>query len=153
MTVSVMKEGDEFDYAGAHIRMLAPGRDQVTGSMRANDDCLVFTASFGGTTALLEGDAEKPAERRVVGEHPEASRLKVAHQPAVEEHIGRTARDDPSSLCCHLRRGKNVYGHPRREVLERLQRAGIVYISHRRGRCNQFLSGRESVSPSVAIIQ
>ena len=50
--------------------MLAPGRDQVTGSMRPNDDCLVFTAAFGGTTALLEGDAERPAERRVVEEHP-----------------------------------------------------------------------------------
>ena len=47
--------------------------------MRPNDDCLVFTATLGGTTALLEGDAERPVERRVVGEHPEAMLLKVAH--------------------------------------------------------------------------
>jgi competence protein ComEC len=52
MKVSVKKEGDEFDYGGAHFHMLAPGRDQITGSMRPNDDCLVFTATFGGTTAL-----------------------------------------------------------------------------------------------------
>ena len=68
--ISVKKEGDEFDYGGAHFHMLAPGRDQVTGLMRPNDDCLVFTATFRGTTALLEGDAERPAERRVVEEHP-----------------------------------------------------------------------------------
>ncbi|MGA9904641.1 MAG: ComEC/Rec2 family competence protein, partial [Terriglobales bacterium] len=60
MAVSVKKEGDEFDYGGAHFTMLAPGRDQITGLMRPNDDCLVFTAAFGGTTALLEGDAERP---------------------------------------------------------------------------------------------
>jgi competence protein ComEC len=79
MNVSIKKEGDQFDYGGAHFHMRAPGRDQVTGSMRPNDDCLVFTAAFAGTTALLEGDAERPAERRVVEEHPEAMLLKVAH--------------------------------------------------------------------------
>src|SRR5208282_2104886 len=66
MEVSVKKEGDQFDYGGTHFHMLEPGRDQITGSMRPNDDCLVFTATYGGTTALLEGDAERPAERRVV---------------------------------------------------------------------------------------
>src|ERR1039457_1622195 len=48
MKVSVKKEGDQFDYGGAHFHMLAPGRDQITGLMRPNDDCLVFTATFGG---------------------------------------------------------------------------------------------------------
>jgi len=61
------------------------GRDQVTGSVRPNDDCLVFTAAFGGTAALLEGDAERPAERRVVEEHAEAMLLKVAHHGARAE--------------------------------------------------------------------
>ena len=50
------KEGDEFDYGGARFHVLAPGRDQDTGAMRPNDDCLVFTASLGRTAALLEGD-------------------------------------------------------------------------------------------------
>ena len=63
----------------ALFHILAPGRDQITGSTRPNDDCLVFTATVGATTALLEGDAERPAERRVVEEHPEAMPLKVAH--------------------------------------------------------------------------
>src|ERR1017187_7753678 len=79
MKVSVKKEGDQFDYGGVHFHMLAPRRDQITGLMRPNDDCLVFTATFGGTAALLEGDAERPAERHVVEEHPEAMLLKVAH--------------------------------------------------------------------------
>lgn len=64
MKILVKKEGDQFDWGGVHLAMLAPGRDQITGSMRPNDDCLVFSARFGQTTALLEGDAEKAAERR-----------------------------------------------------------------------------------------
>jgi hypothetical protein len=60
MDVSVKKEGDEFDYGGVHFHMLAPGRDQITGSMRPNDDCLVFTAAFGATTALARRRCRTP---------------------------------------------------------------------------------------------
>ena len=101
--VSVKKEGDQFDFGGAHFDMLAPGRDQMTGSMRPNDDCLVFTATFGATTALLEGDAERPAERRVIEEHPEAMLLKVAHHGSASGTSSRSALDRPSELCGHFR--------------------------------------------------
>jgi competence protein ComEC len=153
MKVTVRKEGDEFDYGGAHVRMLAPGRDQVTGSMRANDDCLVFTASFGGTTALLEGDAEKPAERRVVGEHPEASLLKVAHHGSASSTSDELLATTHPHYAVISVGARNVYGHPRREVLERLQRAGVVtFRTDEEGAISFYLDG-QSVSPSVAIIR
>jgi len=114
MEISVKKEGDAFDYGGAHFHVLAPGRDQDTGAMRPNDDCLVFTASVGGTAALLEGDAEPVAERRIVAEHPEAMVLKVAHHGSARA----TSADLLATL--HPRYAvisvgvRNVYGHPRR---------------------------------------
>jgi competence protein ComEC len=152
MKVSVKKEGDEFDYGGAHFHVLAPGRDQITGLMRPNDDCLVFTATFGGTSALLEGDAERPAERRVVGEHPEAMLLKVAHHGSASG----TSADLLSTV--HPRYAvisvgaRNVYGHPRREVLERLQHAGVkTYSTDEEGAVSFFLDGK-TVTPDVAII-
>jgi competence protein ComEC len=152
MKVSVKKEGDEFDYGGAHFHMLAPGRDQITGLMRPNDDCLVFTATFGGTTALLEGDAERLAERHVVEEHPEAMLLKVAHHGSASG----TSTDLLSAV--HPRYAvisvgaRNVYGHPRREVLERLQHAGVkTYRTDEEGAVSFFLDGK-SVTPDVAII-
>jgi competence protein ComEC len=152
MKVSVKKEGDEFDYGGAHFHMLAPGRDQITGLMRPNDDCLVFTATFGGTAALLEGDAERPAERRVVEEHPEAMLLKVAHHGSASG----TSADLLSTV--HPRYAvisvgaRNVYGHPRREVLERLQHAGVkTYRTDEEGAVSFFLDGK-TVTPEVAII-
>ncbi|MGA9529205.1 MAG: ComEC/Rec2 family competence protein [Terriglobales bacterium] len=153
MDVSVKKEGDKFEFGGAKIRMLAPGRDQITGSMRPNDDCLVFTAAFGGTTALLEGDAERPAERRVIEEHPQAMLLKVAH------HGSATSTSADLLSTVHPRfavisvGARNVYGHPRREVLGRLQAAGVAtFRTDEDGAVSFYLDGK-SVTPSVALIR
>ena len=152
MVVSVKKEGGEFDYGGVHFHMLAPGRDQVTGSMRPNDDCLVFTATLGATTALLEGDAERAAERRVVEQHPEAMVLKVAHHGSASG----TSADLLSTL--HPRYAvisvgaRNSYGHPRREVLDRLQHAGVkTYRTDEEGAISFYLDGK-TVTPDIALI-
>lgn len=152
MDVSVKKEGDEFDYGGLHFHVLAPGRDKITGSMRPNDDCLVFTASFGATAALLEGDAERPAEQRVIQQHPDAVVLKVAHHGSASA----TSADLLSQL--HPRYAvisvgaKNVYGHPRREVLERLEQAGVAtFRTDEAGALSFYLDGK-SAMPSVALL-
>lgn len=151
--VSVKKEGDAFDYGGAHFRVLAPGRDQDTGAMRPNDDCLVFTVRVGSTTALLEGDAERVVERRITQEDPEASVLKVAH------HGGASATGADLLAAVHPRYAvisvgvRNVYGHPRREVLQRLQETGVrTYRTDAHGAVSFYLDGT-SVTPEVALIQ
>jgi competence protein ComEC len=152
MTVSVKKEGDQFDFGGAHFHMLAPGRDQITGSMRPNDDCLVFTATFGETTTLLEGDAERPAERRVIEEHPEAMLLKVAHHGSASgtsAALLTTVRPRYAVISVGAR---NVYGHPRLEVLERLQQAGVkTFRTDEEGAVSFYLDGK-SVTPDVALL-
>src|ERR1035437_995308 len=152
MNVSVKKDGDAFDYGGAHFHMLAPGRDQITGSMRPNDDCLVFTATFGGPTALLEGDAERPAERRVVEEHPEAMLLKVAHHGSASGTSADLLATVHPRFAVISVGARNVYGHPRREVLERLQKAGVkTYRTDREGAVSFYLDGK-SVTPDVAML-
>ncbi len=150
--VSVKKEGEQFDLGGAHFNVLAPGRDQITGSMRPNDDCLVFTATMGGTTALLEGDAERAVEQRIVAEHPEAVLLKVAH------HGSASGTSDALLATVHPRYAvisvgaRNVYGHPRREVLERLARAGVrTYRTDEEGAVSFYMDGK-SVAPDVAML-
>ena len=152
MKVSVKKEGDQFDYGGAHFHMLAPGRDQITGSMRPNDDCLVFTATFGGTAALLEGDAERPAERRVVEEHPEAMLLKVAHHGSASGTSADLLATVHPRYAVISVGARNVYGHPRREVLQRLQQAGVkTYRTDVEGAVSFYLDGK-SVTPDVALL-
>jgi competence protein ComEC len=152
MAISIKKEGDEFDYGGAHFHMLAPGRDQVTGLMRPNDDCLVFTAAFRGTSALLEGDAERPAERRVVEEHPSAMLLKVAHHGSASgtsADLLATVRPRYAVISVGAR---NVYGHPRLEVLSRLQRAGVqTFRTDEDGAVSFYLDGK-SVTAEVGML-
>jgi competence protein ComEC len=152
MAISVKKEGDQFDYGGVHFHMLAPGRDQVTGSMRPNDDCLVFTATFGGTAALLEGDAERPAERRVVEAHPEAMLLKVAHHGSASGTSAALLSTVHPRFAVISVGARNVYGHPRREVLERLQQAGVkTYRTDEEGAVSFYLDGK-TVTPDVALL-
>lgn len=148
---TIWKEGEVFDYGGAHFHVLAPGRDQA-GAMRPNDDSLVFTVGLGSTSALLEADAEPATEQRVVGQHPEATLLKVAH------HGSASATSSELLAAVHPRYAvissgvRNVYGHPRREVLERLQQAGVrTYRTDMMGAVSFYLDGK-SVTPDVAII-
>ena len=153
MEISVKKEGDEFDYGGAHFRVLAPGRDQDTGTMRPNDDCLVFTASVGGTAALLEGDAEPVAERRIVAEHPAAMVLKVAHHGSARATSADLLAAVGPQYAVISVGSRNVYGHPRREVLARLQQAGVkTYRTDEEGAVSFYLDGK-AVTPEVALIQ
>ena len=152
MKVTVKKEGDQFDYGGARFHILAPGRDQITGSMRPNDDCLVFTAAFGGTTALLEGDAERPVERRIVAEHPEAMLLKVAHHGSASGTSANLLTTVRPSYAVISVGARNVYGHPRQEVLERLESAGVsTYRTDEEGAVSFYLDGK-SVTPDVALL-
>ena len=153
MRVSVKKEGDEFDFGGAHFHMLAPGRDQITGSMRPNDDCLVFTATFRGTTALLEGDAERAAEQRVVEERPgEAMLLKVAHHGSASGTSADLLATIHPRYAVISVGARNVYGHPRLEVLQRLQQAGVkTYRTDKEGAVSFYLDG-QSVTPEVALL-
>ena len=151
MKLTVQKEGDEFDYGGAHFRMLAPGRDLQTGKMRANDDCLAATVGVGNTAALLAGDVEPVAERRIIEQHPHAELLKVAHHGS--------ARVTSSDLLSAVQPryavisvgARNVYGHPRREVLERLQAAQVrTFRTDLTGAVSFYLDGK-TVTPDIAL--
>jgi competence protein ComEC len=152
MEISVRKEGEEFDYGGAHFNVLAPGRDEVTGALRPNDDTLVFTVGVASTAALLEGDAERATERRIVEQHPEAVLLKVAHHgsaSATSADLLATVRPRYAVISVGAR---NSYGHPRREVLERLEQAGVrTYRTDQEGAVSFYLDGK-SVTPDVALI-
>jgi competence protein ComEC len=112
----------------------------------------VFTVALAGTTALLEADAEHAEERRIVEQHPEAQLLKVAHHGSA----GSTSSELLAAV--HPRYAvisagvRNVYEHPRREVLERLQDSGVkTYRTDVMGAVSFYLDGK-SVTPDVAAL-
>jgi len=144
-------EGDEFDLGGARISVLFPPSDWYIGPKPANNDSMVLHVSYGDSSALLEGDAQKQVERRIAALHnPSASLLKVGHHGSANattpELVGSAK---PRYAVVSVGSG-NSFGLPRIEVLGRLSDAGAhVYRTDLDGAVTFYLDGH-SVTPSVA---
>jgi competence protein ComEC len=153
IAITVRTEGQEFDYGGAHFHVLGPRHYEARAALRPNLQSLVFTVTLAGTTALLEADAERADEQRIVEQHPEAQLLKVAHHgsaTSTSSDLLATVHPQFAVISVGVR---NVYQHPRLEVLERLQKAGVkTYRTDMTGAVSFYLDGK-SVTPDVAIIR
>jgi len=111
-----------FAFGGAEIDVLAPLAYYVPEDTPKNNDSLVLRIRYGRHAFLLCGDAERPVERGMIdaGELQRADVLKVAH------HGSRTSSteqflDIVQPTFAVISAGfENSYGHPNRDVLERL---------------------------------
>jgi competence protein ComEC len=150
VAIRYRKAGDIFEYGGATIRVLAPdparpvrtaSRDKD--SARRNDESLVMKVTFGKTSALLEADAEKGTERFVSTEQPFADVLKVAHHgSASSTNDDLLAAVKPRFAVISVG-ARNVYHHPRGEVLQRLQQAkALTYRTDLDGATSFYLNGK-----------
>jgi competence protein ComEC len=154
LSVNYRKAGDAFAYGGAEFRVLAPdparpvrSASQSKDSAHRNDESLVMKVSFGKTAALLEADAEKGTERFISTEMPAADVLKVAH------HGSASSTNDDFLAAVKPRfavisvGARNVYHHPRAEVLERLQQAKVrTYRTDMDGATSFYLDGNTVTS-------
>lgn len=136
------KAGDVFSFGGAQIKILAPDPEFPVRVAHRNDESLVMKVTYGKTSALLEADAERGTERLVSFEDPAADVLKVAH------HGSLTSTEPELLAAVHPRFAvisvgiRNVYHHPRHEVLRRLQQAGVAtYRTDMHGATSFFLDG------------
>jgi competence protein ComEC len=138
-----LKAGDSFVYGGASVRVLAPDPEFPVRSGHRNDESLVLKISYGATSTLLEADAEKGTERLISREQPQADVLKVAH------HGSASATNDDFLAIVQPRYAvisvgrRNVYHHPRPEVLRRLQgREVLTYRTDMDGATSFYLDGK-----------
>jgi competence protein ComEC len=147
------KAGDQFAIGGSTVRILAPEPDPESHTWRANDDCIVMKVSFGSTSALLEGDAERAAERRIVDEEPQADLLKVAHHGSATSTIPELLAAVRPRFAVISVGARNVYGHPRAEVLGRLEDSHVAtYRTDLDGAVTFYLDGKH-VSARVSDLQ
>ena len=122
--------------------MLSPPRDWQVMARPRNNDSLALRLSLGATAAVLAGDAEQRIERFIATEHPQADLLKVAH------HGSATSTTPELLEAVHPRFGvisvgfRSPFGHPRPDVLARLQAAQVAtYRTERQGAVSFFLDG------------
>jgi competence protein ComEC len=147
-------EGDEFEFGGATVSVLFPPRDSPPGSKPQNNDSMVMRVSYGESSVLLEGDAEKQVERRMAAlHHPRANLLKVGHHGSANATTPElVASVKPAFAIISVGSG-NSFGLPRSEILGRLAGAGTrVYRTDIDGAVTFYLDGH-SVTPSVAALQ
>jgi len=128
--------------------ILFPPHDWPFGDKPQNSDSMVLELSYGQTLVLLEGDAEKRAERRISStEHPRACLLKVGQHGsanATTEELLNSTR--PEYAVIFVGSG-NTFGLPRSEVLTRRAAAETrVYRTDLDGQVTFYLDGR-SVRP------
>ncbi len=147
-------EGDEFVFGGTTVRVLFPPRDWAAGAKPQNNDSLVMRVSFGDSSVLLEGDAEKQVERRVAEvEHPAANLLKVGHHGSANATTSELLSSAHPQFAVISVGFGNSFGLPRSEILERLTAAGVrVYRTDLDGAVSFYLDGH-SITPSVAGLQ
>jgi competence protein ComEC len=134
---------EEFDWGGAHIRILSPPPNWVPKSQPKNDDSLTFLISYRDTTALLAGDLEKKMEDFIATESPRADLLKVAHHGSNTSTTPELLAAVKPAFAVISDGYGNAFGHPRREVLQRLQQAHVrTYRTDLLGATTFLLDGK-----------
>ena len=119
--------GDGFDWRGLHAAVLSPELGYSNPGAPRNDDSLVMRLAFDQGSVLLEGDAEWASEVDMVLNHRVApsTLLKVGHHGSktstADAFLAAVApRDAVISVGTH-----NTFGHPRWEVLNKLEQARV----------------------------
>ena len=129
------------------MRVLAPPRDWQPNLRQANNDSLVMEIQYGSTSALLAGDVEKKVERELARtlalNRIHADLLKVAHHgsgTSTTPELLASARPQYAVISAGFR---NSFGHPRAEVLQRLEAAHVVtYRTDTLGAVTFLLDGK-----------
>jgi competence protein ComEC len=115
--------GRQLTLGGAAIEVLAPAADYIPSDTPKNNDSLVLRLRYGRHSFLLSGDVERPIERRMLEDNQLSAVdvLKVAH------HGSKTSSSEPFLDAVHPQfaiisvGADNSYGHPNKDVLERLR--------------------------------
>jgi competence protein ComEC len=146
-------EGDRIAFGGATVDVLFPPSNSFVWSKPRNNDSMVLRVSYGETSALLEGDAEKTVERRTVAlHHPSANLLKVGHHGSANATTAELMDSVRPQFAIISVGSGNSFGLPRMETLARLANAGThVYRTDLAGATTFYLDGHTVKASSAAL--
>jgi competence protein ComEC len=119
--------GDAFAWGGLQASVLSPEAGYTNPDTAKNDDSLVIRLAYGKGSVLLEGDAEWASEVEMLLTH----RVKPSTLLKVGHHGSETSTAAPFLAAVSPREAvisvgrHNTFGHPRWEVLDRLEQAHV----------------------------
>jgi len=117
--------GEDIEWGGTEVSMLAPEANYRNDGTPENDDSLVLRLQYGKASALLEGDAEAPSEQAMVadGRLKPVTLLKVGHHGSNSSTTPRFfAETVPRDAVISVGKG-NTFGHPKEAVIDRIAAA------------------------------
>jgi competence protein ComEC len=126
VTIGALRRGDVLAWGRARVRVLHPPEPDWERQQVRNDDSLVLEVLHGDVALLLTGDVGADVERAIAPRlTPARVRiLKVAHhgsRTSTSRELLEAWRPQVALISCG--RG-NSFGHPTREVLDRLEAIG-----------------------------
>jgi competence protein ComEC len=132
---------------GIAVRHLHAGDGMNAGAPK-NDDSLVMRLDFGHASVLLEGDAEKRSEQRMLadGRVGHVTLLKVGHHGSRSSTTPEfLAAAKPADAVISVGPA-NPFGHPRQEVIDRIAASGAkLYRTDQLGLTTFLLSRDGSI--------
>ena len=131
-SITVPNPGDEFMLGRAHVQILGPQKSYD----EANDTSIVMKVSYGDTSFLFTGDAERTAEADILAEGYDLSAtvLKVGHHGSDTSTSYPFLREIMPQYAVIQVGEDNSYGHPTEDTLSRLRDADVkVYRNDLQG--------------------
>jgi competence protein ComEC len=145
---------ESFHFGGMEVEVFSPPPDWRASSQPKNNDSLVMRFRYHEASVLLEGDAERLVEQRMIATHDlHADLLKIGHHGSATSTTVEFLRAvEPRWAVISVGEG-NSFGHPRMETLKHLQVQGTAtYRTDLNGAVSFYLDGR-SVSPQLACLR
>lgn len=108
------------------VQMLAPVSDSYE---NLNNHSAVIRLSYGETSFLFTGDAEKTSEYEMIeGRYPlQSTVLKVGHHGSNTSTTDEFLEAVAPSFGVIFSATDNSYGHPHKEIIKRLEEANVTY--------------------------
>ncbi len=135
--------GLSFNIGEAVVRVIAPVSDTAE---FLNDMSAVFTLTYGGTSALLTGDASFAEEAQIIasGADIDCDLIKLGHHGSASAS-GEEFIEKVSPRYCVISCGAgNDYGHPAGSTLRRIEKyTDKIYRTDRCGTITAFSDGKD----------
>jgi competence protein ComEC len=121
------RAGERFTLDGVRFTLLHPAPGWAEWGEDVNEDSLVLLVEYGRFQALFTGDAGLPAEATLRRSLVPVDLLKVGHHGS-RGSTGAELLDSLRPLVAVISVGRNDYGHPAPETLDRLRRRQVPVL-------------------------
>jgi competence protein ComEC len=148
VSVVIRRTPEQFSFDGAHFQVLSPPNGWQLKEKVRNEDSMVLRVTYGATSALVTGDADKKREQRIVLDQPlRATLLHVAHNGSATSTSQEFLETVQAKYAVISVGARNQFRHPRLEVLERLAAQHVsTFRTDFTGATSFYLDG-EKITP------